>query len=121
MKLHWPVALVVHVPVVVTADALDAFDPDDSDGIADALAMPSFDREIVDLKPGFERRSFRNMTPGVEAGMLATLIVGAVRTAASFTSDPARILALLNERLCGRGFVTCLALRVEADGTDAGQ
>jgi hypothetical protein len=53
---------------------------------------------------------------GVEAGMLATLIVGAVRTAASFTSDPSRILALLNERLCGRGFVTCLALRVEADG-----
>jgi hypothetical protein len=56
---------------------------------------------------------------GVEAGMLATLIVGAVRTAASFTSDPARILALLNERLCGRGFVTCLALRVEADGAAA--
>ena len=53
---------------------------------------------------------------GVEAGMLATLIVGAVRTAASFTSDPSRILALLNERLCGRGFVTCLALRIEADG-----
>ena len=53
---------------------------------------------------------------GVEAGMLATLIVGAVRTAASFTSDPSRILALLNERLCGRGFVTCLALRVEAGG-----
>jgi serine phosphatase RsbU (regulator of sigma subunit) len=53
---------------------------------------------------------------GVEAGMLATLIVGAVRTAASFTSDPARILALLNERLCGRGFVTCLALRIEAGG-----
>jgi hypothetical protein len=54
---------------------------------------------------------------GIEAGMLATLIVGAVRTAATFTSDPARILALLNERLCGRGFVTCLALRVEADGS----
>jgi hypothetical protein len=53
---------------------------------------------------------------GIEAGMLATLIVGAVRTAATFTSDPGRILALLNERLCGRGFVTCLALRVEADG-----
>lgn len=53
---------------------------------------------------------------GIEAGMLATLIVGAVRTAATFTSDPARILALLNERLCGRGFVTCLALRIEADG-----
>jgi hypothetical protein len=54
---------------------------------------------------------------GVEAGMLATLIVGAVRTAASFTSDPARILALLNERLCGRGLATCLALHVEQDGS----
>jgi serine phosphatase RsbU (regulator of sigma subunit) len=53
---------------------------------------------------------------GIEAGMLATLIVGAVRTAASFTSDPARILALLNERLYGRGLVTCLALRIEQDG-----
>jgi len=53
---------------------------------------------------------------GIEAGMLATLIVGSVRTAASFTSDPARILALLNERLRGRGLVTCLALRIEQDG-----
>jgi hypothetical protein len=53
---------------------------------------------------------------GVEAGMLATLIVGAVRTAASFTSEPARILSLLNDRLCGRGLVTCLALRLEQDG-----
>ncbi len=55
---------------------------------------------------------------GIEAGMLATLIVGRrFATAASFTSDPARILALLNERLCGRGLVTCLALRVEQDGS----
>ena len=53
---------------------------------------------------------------GIQAGMLATLIVGAVRTAASFTSDPARILALLNERLIGRGLVTCLALYIEQDG-----
>jgi hypothetical protein len=36
---------------------------------------------------------------GVEAGMLAALIVGAIRTAAAFTPDPERILALLNERL----------------------
>lgn len=56
---------------------------------------------------------------GVEAGMLATLIVGAVRTAAAFTSDPERILALLNERLQGRGLVTCLALRIERDGDAA--
>ena len=54
---------------------------------------------------------------GIEAGMLATLIVGAVRTAAGFTSDPARILALLNDRLQGRGLVTCLALRVEQNGS----
>jgi hypothetical protein len=54
---------------------------------------------------------------GIQAGMLATLIVGAVRTAASFTSDPARILALLNERLQGRGLVTCIALRIEQDGS----
>ncbi|MGO9323209.1 MAG: PP2C family protein-serine/threonine phosphatase [Terracidiphilus sp.] len=54
---------------------------------------------------------------GIEAGMLATLIVGSVRTAAAFTSDPPRILALLNERLCGRGLVTCLALRIEQDGS----
>jgi serine phosphatase RsbU (regulator of sigma subunit) len=49
--------------------------------------------------------------------MLATLIVGAVRTAAAFTSDPTRILALLNDRLRGRGLVTCLALRIESDGS----
>jgi serine phosphatase RsbU (regulator of sigma subunit) len=53
---------------------------------------------------------------GVEAGMLAALIVGAIRTAFQFTQDPARILAVLNERLQGRGLVTCLALRVAPDG-----
>jgi len=53
---------------------------------------------------------------GVEAGMLATLIVGAIRTAAAFTDDPGRILALLNDRLRGRGLVTCVALHVECNG-----
>lgn len=53
---------------------------------------------------------------GLQAGMLSALIVGAVRTAAAFTGDPERILALLNERLQGRGLVTCLALRIERDG-----
>jgi serine phosphatase RsbU (regulator of sigma subunit) len=53
---------------------------------------------------------------GLQAGMLATLIVGAVRVAAGFTADPAKILAVLNERLQGRGLVTCLALRIECDG-----
>ena len=53
---------------------------------------------------------------GLQAGMLAALIVGAIRTAFQFTSDPARILALLNERLQGRGLVTCLAMRIDGDG-----
>jgi hypothetical protein len=53
---------------------------------------------------------------GLHAGMLATLIVGAVRTAAKFTTEPEKILALLNDRLQGRGLVTCLALLIERDG-----
>jgi hypothetical protein len=53
---------------------------------------------------------------GLEAGMIATLIVGAIRTAAAFTTNTPRILALLNERMQGRGLATCLALRIEKDG-----
>jgi serine phosphatase RsbU (regulator of sigma subunit) len=53
---------------------------------------------------------------GVEAGMLAALIVGAIRTSAAFTSDSGRILSLLNERLRGSGLATCLALRIEPGG-----
>jgi hypothetical protein len=53
---------------------------------------------------------------GLKAGMLAALIVGAIRTAFKFTSDPGRILALLNERLQGRGLVTCLAMRIDRNG-----
>ncbi len=53
---------------------------------------------------------------GLKAGMLAALIVGSIRTAFHFTADPGRILALLNERLQGRGLVTCLALRIDRDG-----
>jgi serine phosphatase RsbU (regulator of sigma subunit) len=53
---------------------------------------------------------------GLRAGMLAALIVGAIRTAFKFTSEPGEILALLNERLQGRGLVTCMALRIDRDG-----
>jgi sigma-B regulation protein RsbU (phosphoserine phosphatase) len=53
---------------------------------------------------------------GLQAGMLATLLVGAARTAASFTVDPAGILGSLNDRLCDKGHATCLVLRVEPDG-----
>jgi hypothetical protein len=53
---------------------------------------------------------------GLQAGMLAALIVGAIRTAFEFTSDPPKILSLLNKRLQGRGLVTCLAMLVDRDG-----
>lgn len=56
---------------------------------------------------------------GMEAGMLATLIVGALRTANEFTSEPERILSLLNKRMQGRGLATCLTLRIELDGSAA--
>jgi hypothetical protein len=52
----------------------------------------------------------------MQAGMLATLLVGSMRTAATFTRDPAIILATLNTRLCGKGNATCLALRIASDG-----
>lgn len=54
---------------------------------------------------------------GMESGMMATLIVGGIRMASIFTTDPERILALLNKRMRGRGLATCLALRIESDGS----
>jgi serine phosphatase RsbU (regulator of sigma subunit) len=54
---------------------------------------------------------------GLKAGMLAALIVGSIRTAFKFTSDPGSILALLNKGLQGRGLVTCLAMRIDCNGS----
>jgi serine phosphatase RsbU (regulator of sigma subunit) len=56
---------------------------------------------------------------GMEAGMLATLIEGALRTANEFTSERGAILSLLNKRMQGRGLATCLTLRIERDGSAA--
>lgn len=56
---------------------------------------------------------------GLHAAMTVALIVGAVRSAAETTDDPAEILAALNRRLHGRlrhGFATCLVSRLDADG-----
>jgi Stage II sporulation protein E (SpoIIE)/7TM diverse intracellular signalling len=53
---------------------------------------------------------------GLQAGMLATLLVGATRTAATFTGDPAVILSTLNNRLNGKGNATCLALKINQNG-----
>src|SRR6202011_858979 len=50
---------------------------------------------------------------GMKAAMIVSLIVGTLRTVASFTQEPAQILSELNDRLHGRmssGFVTCLVL-----------
>lgn len=56
---------------------------------------------------------------GLQAGMLVALLVGAIRTAASFNTDPRFVLSQLNERLLGRSNAqaTCLALRVNVDGS----
>jgi len=56
---------------------------------------------------------------GLKAGMLVALLVGAIRTAAGFDPDPVVVLRELNQRLMGRADAqaTCLALRVEADGS----
>jgi serine phosphatase RsbU (regulator of sigma subunit) len=56
---------------------------------------------------------------GLRAGMLVALLIGAIRTAARFDADPLTVLRALNDRLIWRrdALATCLALRIEADGT----
>ncbi|HTV82113.1 MAG TPA: PP2C family protein-serine/threonine phosphatase [Acidobacteriaceae bacterium] len=56
---------------------------------------------------------------GLKAAMTVALIVGALRTLAETTGDPAKLLEGLNRRLHGRlrgGFATCLAVRLQANG-----
>jgi Stage II sporulation protein E (SpoIIE) len=55
---------------------------------------------------------------GLQAGMLVAMLVGAIRTESTHTSDPSRILRALNARLQGREHAqaTCLALHIAADG-----
>ncbi len=57
---------------------------------------------------------------GLRAAMTVSLIVGALRAFAQTTSDPAALLSALNRRLHERlrnGFSTCIAMRVEPDGS----
>ncbi|MES2221331.1 MAG: PP2C family protein-serine/threonine phosphatase [Acidobacteriota bacterium] len=59
---------------------------------------------------------------GFKAAMVVSLIVGSLRTLADFTREPAEILQGLNRRLIGRtqgGFATCVAMRIEPDGSAA--
>jgi phosphoserine phosphatase RsbU/P len=56
---------------------------------------------------------------GLPAAMLVSVLVGAVRGVADYTSEPAELLANLNERLIGRangGFSTALVVRISAAG-----
>jgi hypothetical protein len=56
---------------------------------------------------------------GMPAAMTVSLLVGALRTLAEFTSSPGEILAGMNQRMLSRtegGFTTCLVMRVEPNG-----
>jgi sigma-B regulation protein RsbU (phosphoserine phosphatase) len=56
---------------------------------------------------------------GLPAAMLVSVLVGAIRTAASYSQSPSEVLCQLNERLVGRthgGFSTALAAHITADG-----
>jgi phosphoserine phosphatase RsbU/P len=57
---------------------------------------------------------------GLPAAMLVSVLVGAIRGVTEYTSDPAELLANLNQRLVGRvagGFSTAMAARIFADGS----
>ncbi len=57
---------------------------------------------------------------GVSAAMLVAVLVGAIRSTADQSFDPAGMLAMLNRRLIGRSgghFATCLAAEISPDGT----
>jgi len=60
---------------------------------------------------------------GLPAAMMVSMIVGAIRAEAAHTSDPAQLVASLNERMIGRsaielgsGFTTCLCAHLSASG-----
>lgn len=55
---------------------------------------------------------------GLQAGMLVALIVGAIQTAAQQSTDPARILAIINDQMVERDHAsgTCEILRISRNG-----
>lgn len=56
---------------------------------------------------------------GLPAAMLVSVLVGAIRGVAEYTSDPTELLANLNQRLMGRvgtNFATALAARISPNG-----
>jgi hypothetical protein len=60
---------------------------------------------------------------GLPAAMMVSMIVGAIRTEAAHTTDPAQLASALNDRMTGRnasefgsGFTTCLCAHLSASG-----
>jgi hypothetical protein len=56
---------------------------------------------------------------GLPAAMLVSMLVGAIRSEAAHTHQPAALLATLNERMLGRahgGFATCLVAHLSPSG-----
>jgi stage II sporulation SpoE-like protein len=60
---------------------------------------------------------------GLPAAMMVSMIVGAIRTEAAHTTDPALLASALNDRMTGRsadelgsGFTTCLCAHLSANG-----
>ena len=56
---------------------------------------------------------------GLPAAMMVSVLVGAIRAQAAHGSDPAAMMASLNDRMIGRshgGFTTCLGAHIDAEG-----
>ena len=71
-------------------------------------------------KDGTSLIAFGDVTgKGLQAGMLVSLIIGAIRSAAEHDNDPRRMLEVLNEQLTERGSATatCMVLRFSPGGT----
>jgi hypothetical protein len=70
-------------------------------------------------KDGTSLIAFGDVTgKGLQAGMLVSLIIGAIRSSAVHDNDPRRMLEVLNEQLTEReASATCMMLRFEVDGT----
>ncbi len=57
---------------------------------------------------------------GLPAAMMVSMLVGAIKTEVPHGTEPAQLLAILNERVTGRSyasFTTCLCAQIAADGS----
>jgi hypothetical protein len=84
----------------------------------------------IETIPGFQIESayqpaqqvggdFFQILPTPDGALLVSVLVGAIRGVAEYTSDPAELLGNLNDRLIGRangGFATALVALISANG-----